>query len=203
MAYFLVSILGYVLGCANLARLLAKRKGVDLASGGSGNPGASNATILMGWRAGALVALHDVGKALAAVLLAGYLFPDKPGIRVIAGAACVLGHIFPAFLKFKGGKGFASYLVMILALNWKLGLAVIAAVLVITLVLDYLVLGTTFTVICLPVYLILTAAGWIAVTGACIASAVILLQHRANYVRICKGTEIGLRSTLRKEHRVS
>ena len=64
MAYFIMCIIGYFLGCSNMATYLAKAKGVDITSGGSGNPGASNATILMGWRAGILVAVHDAGKAL-------------------------------------------------------------------------------------------------------------------------------------------
>ena len=202
MVYLIVGVIGYLLGCSNLAHLIAKMKGVDLASGGSGNRGASNATILMGWRAGVLVAIHDAGKALVAVILAKILFPAAEGIGVVAGAACVLGHIFPVFLKFKGGKGFASYIGMMLALNWKFALIVIAAVILITVVLDYLVLGTTFTVVSLPVYLIVVSAGWIAILAACTATTVIIFMHRINYVRICKGTEIGLRSTMSGEHRV-
>lgn len=202
MDYLLMCALGYLLGCSNLAHLLAKIKGIDLKSGGSGNPGASNTTILMGWRAGILVAVHDAGKALLAVLLARIFFPNTVGIREAAGAACVLGHIFPVSLKFRGGKGFASYIGMMLALNWKLALAVMVVVIAITVFLDYLVLGTTFTVLALPVYLVLTAAGWIALTAVCLASAVIIFKHKANYIRIYKGTEIGLRSTVKGEHRV-
>ena len=202
VVYLIVCVIGYLLGCSNLAHLIAKLKGVDLASGGSGNPGASNATILMGWRAGVLVAIHDAGKALIAVVLSKILFPEKEGIEAVAGAACVLGHIFPVFLKFKGGKGFASYIGMMLALDWKFALIVIAAVILITIVLDHLVLGTTFTVISLPVYLIVVSAGWIAILAVCTATAVIIFKHRTNYVRICKGTEIGLRSTMSGEHRV-
>ena len=156
----------------------------------------------MGWRAGILVAVHDAGKALVAVIIGKLLFPDVRGIAVVAGAACVLGHIFPIFLKFKGGKGFASYIGMILAVNWKFALIVLAAVIIITVVFDYLVIGTTITVVSLPVYLFFTSAGWIAVTAACAATAVIIFQHRKNYVRIWKGTEIGLRSTMKGEHRV-
>ena len=156
----------------------------------------------MGWRAGVLVAVHDVGKALLAVVLARLLLPDRAGIGVVAGAACVLGHIFPVFFKCEGGKGFASYIGMTLALNWKFALVVIAAVIIITVALDYLVLGTTFTVISLPVYLMVTSAPWIAVVAACTATAVILYKHKTNYVRIWNGTEIGLRSTIKGEHRI-
>ena len=78
MAYFIMCVIGYLLGCSNLAFLIAKFKGVDLASGGSGNPGASNATILMGWRIGVLVGVHDAGKALLAVFrLCGIMTENK------------------------------------------------------------------------------------------------------------------------------
>ena len=202
MAYFIMCILGYLLGCSNMATYLAKAKGVDVSAGGSGNPGASNATILMGWRAGILVAVHDAGKALLAVIIGKLLFPDARGVDVVAGAACVLGHIFPLFFKFKGGKGFASYIGMILALNWEFALIIIAAVIIVTILFDYLVIGTTLTVVSLPIYLFFTSAGWIAVLASCIATAVIIYKHRSNYVRIIKGTEIGLRSTMKGEHRV-
>ena len=185
-----------------MATYLAKAKGVDVSAGGSGNPGASNATILMGWRAGILVAVHDAGKALLAVIIGKLLFPDARGVDVVAGAACVLGHIFPLFFKFKGGKGFASYIGMILALNWEFALIIIAAVIIVTILFDYLVIGTTLTVVSLPIYLFFTSAGWIAVLASCIATAVIIYKHRSNYVRIIKGTEIGLRSTMKGEHRV-
>ena len=202
MAYFVMCVIGYLLGCANLALLLAKIKGVDLLAGGSGNPGASNATILMGWRLGILVAVHDAGKALLAVLLAAALFPNTDGIAAVAGAACVLGHIFPVFLKFKGGKGFASYIGMMLALNWQFALLVIATVVLITVFLDYIVIGTTFAVVSLPIFLAVTSAGWIAIAAACVATAVVIYKHRRNYGRIVKGTEIGLRSAIKGEHRV-
>lgn len=202
MAYLIVFVIGYLLGCSNLAAIIAKVKGVDLASKGSGNPGTSNAVILMGWRIGVLVGIHDIGKAVLAVVLAKLLFPNTVGCAEAAGVACVIGHIFPVFMKFKGGKGFASYIGMMVALNWKFALVVLAAVVLVTLVFDYLVVGTTLTVISLPAYMAVTSVGWIPVLIICIATAVIIFKHRKNYVRIWKGTEIGLRSTIKGEHRV-
>lgn len=70
MLYIVSALIGYLLGCSNMATYLAALRGVDLKSGGTGNPGASNTLILMGWRAGVLVGVHDIGKAVAAVLLA-------------------------------------------------------------------------------------------------------------------------------------
>lgn len=202
MAYLVACVVGYLLGCSNLAFYLAKAKGVDLSANGSGNPGASNATILMGWKAGVAVGAHDIGKALLAVILTKLIFPQTPDIAEIAGAACVLGHMFPFYLKFRGGKGFASYIGMMVALNWQFALIVLAAVVLVTVIFDYLVIGTTLTVVSLPIFLIWVSAGWIAVLAVCIASGVILFKHRMNYVRIWNKTEIGLRSTLKGEHRI-
>lgn len=202
MAYLAVSVIGYLLGCSNLAVYLAKIKNVDLTAKGSGNRGASNAVLLMGWRAGVLVCIHDIGKAVLAVVIARTLYPNTAGCAEAAGVACVLGHIFPVFLMFRGGKGFASFIGMMLALNWKFALVVLVAVVVVTLVFDYIVIGTTLTVVSLPVYLAVTSAGWLSALIVCIATAVILFKHRMNYVRIWNGTEIGLRSAMKGEHRV-
>lgn len=203
MLYILCAILGYLLGCSNMAFYIAKLKKADLRSGGSGNLGASNATILLGWRAGILVALHDVGKSVAAVLLARLLFPNLEYAGAIAGAASVLGHIFPFYLKFKGGKGFASFFGMTMALSWKLALILAVVVVVVTIVTDYLVCGTVATILTAPIYLGITQRSWILALILCVATAVILYKHRENLPRILNGTEVGLRSTLRGDHRVN
>lgn len=202
MAYGILVVLGYLLGCSNMAVYLAKAKGVDLQKKGSGNPGASNATILMGWKAGVLVGLHDIGKAVLAVLLAKWLFPGTVAAGEVAGVACVIGHIFPVFFRFQGGKGFASFIGMMLVLSWQFALVMLAAVVIVTVVFDYIVVGTTLTVVGLPVYMAVTRAGWIPVVIVCVATALIIFKHRTNYVKIYKGTEIGLRSTFAGEHRV-
>ena len=130
MQYLFIALIGYGLGCSNMAVYLAALKGVDLRAGGSGNPGASNAMILMGWKAGVIVGLHDIGKAVAAVLVCELLFPAAPLAGAVGGVACVLGHMFPFYLRFHGGKGFASYLGMALALNWRAALVIFLAVVI-------------------------------------------------------------------------
>ena len=196
MGYVMAILGAYLLGCSNMAVYLAKRKRVNL-SGGSGNPGTSNATLLMGWRAGAIVGIHDIGKGVLAVLLAELLFPDLACIGAVAGVACVLGHIFPVFMKFRGGKGFASYLGMTLALNWKFALIILAIVVVVTLITDYIVVGTVTTVVSVPVAMGFLRHSVLLVAILCVATAVILYKHRENYVRIRKGTEIGLSSAFK------
>ena len=202
MGYIIVILAAYLLGSSNMAFYISKLKHVDARSGGSGNLGASNATLLMGWRAGILVAIHDIGKSALAVILAKLLFPELEHIGAVAGVASVLGHIYPFYLKFQGGKGFASYLGMTLALNWKFALVIMVLVVVVTLVTDYIVMGTTLTIISTPAYLGWTSGSLILALILCIATAVIIYKHRMNYVRIWKGTEIGLLSAVKGEHRV-
>ena len=201
MGYILAVLIGYFLGCSNLAYFISRRRKLDLTAGGSGNLGASNAVVLMGWKAGVAVAIHDAGKALLAVLLARIFFPALPHAGAVAGVASVLGHIFPFYLKFKGGKGFASYIGMTIGLNWKLALIILAVVVLVTIVTDYIVVGTTTTIVAVPVTLGILNSSIVLPLILLIATAVILYKHRENYPRILKGTEIGLRSAIRGDHR--
>ena len=201
MGYLIVAILAYLVGCSNMAVYLAKLRNVDLKNG-SGNPGTSNATILMGWGAGVLVGIHDIGKGILAVLLAELAFPQLPYIGAVAGVACVLGHIFPAFMKFKGGKGFASFIGMTVALNWKFALIILAVVVIVTLITDYLVVGTVTMVVATPVVIGILAHSVLLAVIICVATAVILYRHRENYTKIRNGTEIGLLSTIKGKNRV-
>ena len=105
MGYLFAVFLGYLLGSSNLAYYLSRIRKHDIRKSGTGNLGASNATVLFGWKAGVSVALHDVGKAVLAVIIARGLFPNLENAGAVAGVAAVLGHIFPVWLNFKGGKG--------------------------------------------------------------------------------------------------
>ena len=202
MQYILVIALSYLLGCSNMAKYIAAVKKVDLSAGGSGNPGASNAVILMGWGAGILTALHDIGKSALAVVLARLVFPEVPHIGAIAGVASVLGHIYPFWMRFKGGKGFASYLGMTIALNWKFAIVVLLLVGIVTLVTDYIVAATTTTIVIVPIWMGISSHSLILPLILLIATAVIAWKHKDNYVRMYKGTEIGFRKAGRGDYRV-
>ena len=202
MNYILIVLIGYLFGCSNMATYLAAYKKIDLQTEGSGNPGASNAMLLMGWKAGILVGIHDIGKAVLAVILVNLLFPSVALAGAIAGVSCVLGHMFPFYLGFHGGKGFASYLGMTLALHWKFALVLLIAVVIITLVTDYIVIGTMTTVVSFPLYSA-WIDNWLMALIISIASTVIIYKHRNNLIHIYRGTEIGFRSANRGEHRVS
>jgi len=202
MGYVIVIAAAYLLGCSNMALYLSKWKKVDLRGAGSGNLGASNAMILMGWPAGIAVGVHDVGKAALAVILATVFFSDLPYIGAVAGVAAVMGHMFPFFLRFQGGKGFASYIGMVLALNWKFALVIMVVIVLVTLITDYIVVGTVTTTVVTPIYLGIAQRSLVLSGILLIATAVILYKHRGNMVRIVKGTEIGLRGAAKGKHRV-
>lgn len=200
--YIIVIVLGYLLGTSNLAYYISKWKRVDFTKSGSRNLGASNATMLLGWKTGIMVGLHDSVKSLAAVVIARLLFPNLEYAGVAAGIASVMGHIFPFYLRFRGGKGFASYLGMTLALNWKVALAVIGLVLVVTWITDYIVAGTTTTIVVVPVALGIMYHSWILALILLVGTVVIAYKHRENFVRIYRGTEFRVRNVGRGEHRI-
>ena len=202
MEILLSVILGYLLGSLNPAALIGKFKQTNLKKSGTGNLGATNVLLHFGKAYAVVVMLFDIFKAVAAFHLAALLFPSVELASYLAGAAAVVGHIFPFYLKFKGGKGFASYLGMTLALNWKFALIVMAAVVLITLVTDYLVLGTFTTIAAVPVYFGVTCQSWLVAAILLVGTAAIFLRHLENIPRLIHGTEVGLRSTARGEHRV-
>ena len=201
MGYFIASLLGYVLGCSNLAYYISRATKKDIRQAGTGNLGASNATVLFGWKAGVSVALHDAGKALLAALLARLLFPNLEYAGAAAGVAAVLGHIFPFYLKFRGGKGTASFVGLTLALNWKLALAVLLILVLATIITDYIVIGTFSAIVTVPVYVGLFAHNLALMAIVCIASFAIFWKHRENIGRMIRKEEIGLRSTIRGDKR--
>ena len=137
-----------------------------------------------------------------AVVLANLVFPELPYIGAVAGVASVLGHIYPFWMKFKGGKGFASYLGMTIALHWKFAIAVLLLVVVVTLITDYIVAATTTTIIIVPIGLGLLAQSLLLPLILLVASAIIAWKHRENYVRMMNGTEIRFRKAGRGDYRV-
>lgn len=202
-AYVLAALLGYALGCLNPAFLLGRLRGFDIRDIGSRNAGASNALVTMGPKAAAAVGALDMGKACAAALLAAALFPGTPAAAAVAGAAAVLGHIFPFYMGFRGGKGFAPFLGMTLALDWRFFLALVAAVVVITLITDYIVIGTFASIVSVPAYLAFSArAERLAALAVAAVSLVIFAKHFVNIKRLFTGQEIGLRRAMTKKDRV-
>ena len=202
MEYIIVILLSYIIGSSSMSFYLGKLNGVSINKEGSKNLGASNTMVLLGWKAGIIVALHDILKAVLVVLVARYVYGDLFAIGEVAGVSCILGHIFPFYLKFKGGKGFASYVGMTLALNWKFALILILVIVVLVLITDYIVAGTFSTMLLVPIILGIINSSFVIFAILAVASIVMLFKHKENIMRLANGTEVGLRSANRGEHRV-
>jgi len=200
--YLFAAALGYLLGCSNLTYFLGRAKGIDARKNGSGNLGASNATVLMGWGAGVAVAFHDGAKAAIAVWLCQFLFPEAPHVGAVAGIASVLGHIFPFYLGFRGGKGLASYVGMTIALDWRVAIGVLILGVIITVVSDYIALATISVATVVPVIMGVLAKSLPLVGILLVGTVVMYFKHIENIKRIRNGTEIGLRSTAKGENRI-
>ena len=135
LPYFFCSLAAYLAGTVNFAWLIARSRGIDIRAAGSGNPGTTNAGRVMGLSTGVLVFVGDVLKSAAMVFAARFLFTDSPCIGAVTALACVLGHMYPFYLDFQGGKGIAVLLGAALGTDLRvfiLLLLVIAAVAVLS-----------------------------------------------------------------------
>ena len=189
MPFAVAILVGYLIGCFNLAYIISKVKKVDLQNTGSKNLGASNTFITIGKAMGVLVGASDIFKCTLVVILIKLIFPDMDLLPYIAGIACVMGHMFPFYLKFKGGKGFASFLGMSLGIHWKFFIVIGICIILITLITKYIVLATMATVISYPVFLFIITGNLIVVTMVAALSLIIIIKHYKNLIRIAKGEE--------------
>ncbi len=192
MEYIISALIGYFLGCFNTAKIIAKCKGVDIKKVGTNNAGASNVFISVGKIYGVLVAAGDVLKAYIATLISFAIFNQNYEAAIIAGAMAVIGHIFPFWMKFNGGKGLASLMGVVLFCGFEdfaiFGIIIIA----VTLITDFVGLGTLTVAAVFPFYMMFIEkqSGLIVAVFAVLA-VIIWCKHIENLVRIKNGTEIG------------
>ena len=182
-------LLGYLIGCINPAYIVGKRKGFDIRKRGSGNAGASNAVIVMGKKAGVLSALFDIFKAVLVVSLATKLFADLVYAKILAGVSCIVGHIFPAFMGFRGGKGLACLGGLILAYDWKIFLIMLLAELLIAFAVDYICVVPITASFAFPVIYAVQSKEPIGTFILLSCAVVILFKHMENLQRIRNGSE--------------
>lgn len=201
MEYVLIALVGYLLGTSSMAFYLSIMTKKDVRKSGSGNLGASNTMALLGWKAAVLVGAHDIGKAWLAVLLAKWIFPNVAYAGAVAGVASVIGHVFPFYLKFKGGKGLASYIGLTAGLDIRLALVIVVVVLGIMILTDYIALGALAMVVIVPV-VSLFSQGWVLALILCAATVVMIFKHIENLVRIFRGEEMGFRGAAKGKHRL-
>ncbi|HTD52017.1 MAG TPA: glycerol-3-phosphate 1-O-acyltransferase PlsY [Thermoanaerobaculia bacterium] len=198
----LAVVAGYLIGSLSFAVLLVRWKtGKDIRNEGSGNAGATNVLRAHGKVLGLAVAFLDIAKGAAAVGLAK-LLTANPRVAAAAGVAAVLGHIFPLFSGFRGGKGVATAVGAFLVLSPLATVACLGVFVVTVAVTRYVSVGS-----CLAIALLPSAARWIGhahpavVVAAAVTAVIIVLKHLDNFKRLARGQERRLGSGDRKASR--
>ena len=190
MKYVFCVLIGYLIGTINPSYIIGKLRGIDIRQKGSRNAGASNALILFGKMLGIGCALFDIAKAVFAIWLCGRLFPGLRYSFALTGVACILGHVFPFYMKFRGGKGLACLGGMILAFDWRVFLVMLAAEIIVAIVTDYICfVPLTASAVFPIVYGVMRRDVW----GALIIAFLLLLmlyKHKENLKRIKQKTEM-------------
>lgn len=185
---FLV-IVGYLLGSLSFAVLLVRWKtGKDIRSEGSGNAGATNVLRAHGKPLAAIVALADVGKGAAAVLLMRLATAD-PRYAAAAGVAAVLGHVFPIFYGFRGGKGVATALGAFLVLCPTAMLVDLGVFTLVVALTRYVSLASCLAIVLLPPLAGIFHAPRPAIAAAAVVAVIVVWKHRENLERLAKGEE--------------
>jgi glycerol-3-phosphate acyltransferase PlsY len=191
----LLVFLGYMLGSIPFGYLLVRaRSGGDVRAMGSGNIGATNVARTAGMSIGVATLLLDAGKGYFAVWLAGHFSGGNIRIMMYAGLAAIVGHVFPVWLKFSGGKGVATALGVFLMISWAAVAAAVAFFVIVVLFWRYVSLASVSAAAALPllVYLLYAPghAPPVAVTaGTLLAAALVIVKHRQNIERLMAGTE--------------
>lgn len=185
----LAVVLGYLLGSIPFGLVLARLAGHgDIRDIGSGNIGATNVLRTGSRELAAMTVLLDAGKAAAAVLIARWFILDMAAVYAVAGIAAFVGHIFPVWLNFKGGKGVASYIGGMLAINWMVGLIFCAVWLFIAVVRRTSSLAALTAAATAPIFAFVLSGMHLA-GAAAFMSLLLFYTHRANIRRLLDGTE--------------
>lgn len=190
--YLLSAIIGYVLGSINTANIIARSRGVNIKAVGSNNAGASNVFISVGKFYGVLVGALDILKSFCAAEIVFLIFSGNRNVAILAGAMAVVGHIFPFWMNFKGGKGLAPFMGMMLFYDWKMFLIFAVIIAAIVLIIDYIAVGALFVTAVMPVYSLFRHEYFIAAFFVFVA-IIMWCKHKENIIRLKNGTEIGFR----------
>ena len=202
LKYFAVALIGYLLGSIPFGILVSKvARGIDVRMFGSGKTGTANVIRTAGGRAGAVTMMLDLSKASAAVLIAWAIVPTH-WAQVVAALAAIMGHIWSVYIKFRGGRGVATYVGSLLAMNWLVGLCAAAIILGIAWLSRYMSLGSIVGIVASflamlalmiwgerPPVIYLTVVPTEQVFFCGLAAVIILIQHRDNVQRLLNGTE--------------
>lgn len=183
-------LIGYLLGNFSPAYLFGRLKGYDIRKEGSGNVGATNAFLLVGKHAFFVTAALDILKAFAAWKICELLFPALRLAGPLGGAACVIGHMYPALLGFHGGKGLASLGGVALAWHWQWFFILLGAAIVIAFATRYVCLVAPVMSVVIPGCYYWDTRFLAGAVVLLVPAVPIFIKHRENFLRIREGTEM-------------
>ena len=202
ITYILIGIIAYLIGSISFSVIISKKMaGFDVREKGSKNAGSTNVLRTVGKKAAIITLICDILKGVVAVLIAYIVGKfvkdiDRAILVQIAALCVVIGHTFPIFFKFKGGKGVATSLGIILLLNWQIGLICLVFALVIMAFSRMVSMGSVGAAILFPVLtlfintnFIVEASGMKYFIFSVILAVMVIFNHRANIKRIANGTE--------------
>ena len=205
MSYIIVGLIAYLLGSISFSVIFSKKfAGVDVRTKGSGNAGSTNVLRVAGKKAALCTLICDVLKGVVAILIAflvGKIIKADGNIAAIlceiAGLLVVIGHTFPVFFKFKGGKGVATSLGVLLTINWRLGLICLVFALIIMILTRIVSLGSILAAVLFPVLCLFVPWSFIVssdshlsyIIFSIILALLVIFNHRTNIVRLRNGTE--------------
>ena len=205
VVYIIMAIIAYLIGSINFSVILSKKMaGFDVREKGSGNAGSTNMLRSVGKKAAAITLICDILKGVVSIgiaILLGNVIENmnRELLLQIAGIAVVIGHTFPIFFGFKGGKGVATSLGVILMSNWQIGLICLVFALVLMALTRMVSLGSCGAAVLFPVltlfinqhYTVLTEgkSGRVYFVYSVILAIIVLYNHRSNIKRILNGTE--------------
>ncbi len=203
-AYIIIAVIAYLIGSINFSIILSKRMaGFDIREKGSGNAGTTNMLRAVGKKAAVITLICDILKGVVSILiavLAGKIVKnlDNALLVQLAGIFVIIGHTFPVFFKFKGGKGIATALGVLLMINWQIGLICLIFALVLMALTKMVSVGSIAAAILFPIlvafidqnYIVPTSnSNWSYLVFSIIVALLVIFNHRANVQRILNGTE--------------
>ena len=183
-------LIGYLLGSISPAWLVGLAKGYDVRKSGSGNAGASNTVIMAGRFAGLGVALADILKAACAWWICRDCFPLLRLAGILGGVSAMLGHMFPFYMKFRGGRGLACLGGVVLAYSPRVLLLMLGIALVIALLTNYVCIATVAMSWIVPAYYAWQTRDWAGAALLAVPAIPILCKHWENFRRIRAGEEL-------------
>lgn len=193
----LVDVVSYLLGSISFSVILSKLFGGDVRQKGSGNAGATNMARIYGLLAGIATFAFDALKA-AISLVIGHILLGDLGIA-LAGGCCILGHCFPVFFNFKGGKGVSVGAALAFFMDWRVGVSVVIAFFIVAIITKKVSLGSCAAAIAITVAAIVFQVSTPKLILAVCGMILVVYQHRGNLKRVAAGTEPDFKAAPRKK----